>query len=717
MSRARHDGPVGPMPLRQGSVPVRPGGTRRDLGPRRRGQVLVIVLIGMTLLVGLVFYVYNVGDQVNRRLEMQGAADAVAVTGAGWMARNMNVVAMNNVGEAKMISLVPILDTQPLASRMALVEATAWEQALAGIVAQARIDPHVSAQTEQYLRQGTESLRARMEIQRDILRPFAEAINLPNYDMETITHWAKPGTEGAPPHGMLWRAAVTMEELSRTAVATCGVLGQQRAARMGRRDSATAAFLSPVKPEMPARVGEYMDFQPPIRGYCRVESETAEMRPTGGNGGAIPDFAYPHRLGPWARLHRWRDYVTSFIETGRSWVPGTPGTGQTRGSHGNVNVEARKVGRSARSPNDRGHPGYWNSQGYNELLGYTTYGPYEWAKRHIHWWARGTDLNPGKLRDTFYYSYLSTIGGIKLDYMFPAGGVGEATATREMHFPNWIVPYPQCKQIGENANNQVTSTMYYLVEIASRYPEGSGAFMTPGSFRTNGDYPIAMWANGWVDPNNWGLPMVSNYVWRDAYQYETTQDHELGIQKETVPPGDPDGQVVWHPVYMYAWYVFGGIDIGGTEEVSNPANWDQFEHIPAPILLDTSTGDYGGDDPDVGWRRDRFMFLGVARKRTEAPVWPQRFSHVNPLRGMLTIGQAKLFNNKSWDLWTQDWRVQLAPVTRLGPVSDPQSWTARLQADVSAADEVESVEAEEVETAFQYLSSLDAEMAQLYLNH
>ena len=185
--------------LRGGSV--RP----RCADPRRRGQVLIVTLVAMTLLVGLLFYVYNVGDQVNKRLEMQGAADAVAITGATWMARNMNVVAMNNVGMAKMLSLVPILDAQPLAAQMAYDEVGAWEQGLAGIVAQGRIDPHVTAQTENYLREGTESLRSRMAEQRDILRPFAEAINRPNFDMEKIAHWAKQGVPGAPPHGMLWR--------------------------------------------------------------------------------------------------------------------------------------------------------------------------------------------------------------------------------------------------------------------------------------------------------------------------------------------------------------------------------------------------------------------------------------------------------------------------------------------------------------------------------
>ena len=678
---------------------------------------MLLTLVGLILLAGLIFYVYNAGDQVNRRLEMQGAADSVAVTGAGWMARNMNVVAMNNVGEAKMISLVPILDTQPLASAMALAEVTAWEEMLRGIGDQPQIDPEISPGTEAYLKDGIESLRMRMETQRDILRPYALAINQPNFDMESITHWAVPGTEGSPPHGMLWRAATTMEEFSRAAVDSCGALAQQRASRLGRQNTADAAFLSPILPVMPARFGEYMDFQPTIRGKLHVESETAYMTPTGGRGGAIPDFAYPHRLGPWARLHRWRDYINEYVQTGRTWVPGDPGAGRTRGSQGNVDIGGRRVGRSARTPSNNGRPEHWRSEGYHERLGYTTYGPYTWAMRKIHWWARGSNEDPGKLRDTFYHTYLSRISTMKLNYMFPAGGIGEATPTQEIHYPNWIPSYPEAKAIGDDPDNQVTSTMFYLVEIASKYPEGSAGFMSPGTFRTNGEYPIAIWANGWQDPATWKLTQVSNYVWKDGYQYETTQDGELGIAKETIPPGDPDGEVVWQPVYMYAWYFFGGIDVGGMVEVSNPANWDAFDRVPAPMLLDTASGDYGGDDPDVGWRRDRFMYLGLARKQTPAKAWPQRFSHVNPLKGTLTIAQAKVFNNKSWDLWTQDWRVQLAPVTRLGPLTDPESWTTRLESDMSLAQQSTAVAVEEVETAYKYLSSLDADVAEVYLNH
>ena len=50
----------------------------RDSRHDRGGQILVVALLGIVLLAGMVFYVINVGDQVNRRVAMQNAADATA---------------------------------------------------------------------------------------------------------------------------------------------------------------------------------------------------------------------------------------------------------------------------------------------------------------------------------------------------------------------------------------------------------------------------------------------------------------------------------------------------------------------------------------------------------------------------------------------------------------------------------------------------------------
>ena len=89
-----------------------------------------MTVLGITVLAGMAFYVYNTGVQVNDRVAMQGAADSAAISGTVRMARSMNVVAMNNVDIAKLLASVVVLDSLPMATDMSLAEVTAWQAAM-----------------------------------------------------------------------------------------------------------------------------------------------------------------------------------------------------------------------------------------------------------------------------------------------------------------------------------------------------------------------------------------------------------------------------------------------------------------------------------------------------------------------------------------------------------------------------------------------------------
>jgi len=94
----------------------------------RRGAVLIILLTAIFILTGLFVFVLNLGDQENVRLMMQDAADSAAISGSGWMARSMNVIAVNNVTIARLISLVSVMDALPLAAEMTIAEQTAMRR-------------------------------------------------------------------------------------------------------------------------------------------------------------------------------------------------------------------------------------------------------------------------------------------------------------------------------------------------------------------------------------------------------------------------------------------------------------------------------------------------------------------------------------------------------------------------------------------------------------
>lgn len=686
----------------------------------RDGQILIVTLVAISLLVGLVFYVYNSVDQVNQRLEMQGAADAAAVAGGGWMARSMNVVALNNVGMSKMLSLVPILDAQPLGTRMALEEVTAWEQCLA---AQLQRGVGETGASGNLLTTGLESLRSRMALQRDVLRPYNALLNGGGFSMDSVTTYAVPGAGGAPPHGTLWQAALTMEDFAHATAESAGELAQQRTGTLARADGSTAALLAPLHPTIPVRLGTFEDFRPTLKGSLRVTSDGATYVADGAAGGAISDWTYPHRLGPWARQHRWRhELYGDFIETGQTWVPPVEG-GRTRGG-GGVNVGGRTVGGGARA-GVSGSEGHWQAQGYREVIGYTTYGYYHWSHDHIGWWAMGNgEQSPGRLMDTFYYDYVRRLADIKLNYMYPQdgnGARGAAATLVDIHYPQWqFTDYNQARAYAlQNPNVQITSTMFYKVEISSSVPEGGAGWLTPGTFRTNGERPKAIWVTRgdrkMEDPNNWKIPKVADHIWKDKYQYETTYDPQLGIQKTYDPV---TGEEQWHPVYAVEYWVFGGIDTGGSVQVTNPSNYDPADRLPVPLMLDTGVGEYDSEDADAGNRREHFAYLGVGRRQMEAPIWYRRFYAPNAVGGTVTVAQAKVFNSTSWDLWTQDWQVQLMPVTRLSPSGSPAAWAGVLQRGTSDPNwNPPAAMGAEVEKIIQYLNAIDPKMAERFLQH
>ncbi|MCK4624089.1 MAG: Tad domain-containing protein [Phycisphaerae bacterium] len=643
---------------------------------RRSGQVVVVLLLGITLLAGLVLYVINVGDQVNRRLEMQNAADSAAVSGSAWMARSMNVVAGNNVAITRMLALVPHLDSYPLATKMTHEEVASWESGINDQLGRSIPD--------NWMREGLESLRDRIARQANILGSLDDLFNNSDFDVATLTNWSIRGYAAPTPHGQLWQAAESLDEFSQATVLSAPVLSQANAARYGKSDYAETAFITPVLPELPAVRTDFGDFEKPVKN------------------GVIPDREYPHRLGPYDRLFKWRHYHSSGIYEQGEWVEGSPGHGPIQGGGGNVNIGGRRHGSGAHgyTTDPDGH--YSQNRIGTILTGYSVYGPYRWMMNRV---GRYSSQD---LPDTYFHDNYKRIADIKLGYMW-----GDQTL-KKIHYPQWWTDYPQAKVIASDSTNNVTRTMFYLVEIRSRYPKGSAGWLSPGSYRTNGERPTVIWVPGWEDPAGWGITKIANHIWEDKYDYETTEDWDIGIRIEYDSNGDP----VWQKVYMVAQYVFGGIDAGGDVEISNPTNYCQTcndeSDLPAPILIDTNAGDYDIGQPhhDLGVRRSVFTYLGVAGRSSEPMVWARRFGKGNPFGQVVAVSQAEIFNTTSWGLWTQDWKAKLVPVTQWG------DWTERMANGAMDASETGGLlDPETVSDFAEYLDRFDEQMVGEMLHH
>jgi len=892
---------------------------------RRKGQVLVVVLLGMTLLTGLIFYVYNVGYQVNTRLEMQNAVDATAISGGAWMARSMNVVAMNNVTQTRLMALAIVLDSLPLAAEMTIAEETGKEDLSNALKAWGAVGPPFTPyEKDNFYREGLAELYRQMTYGSDddknehyakrqlgLLEKIDQTFDTGDerdpeggYDITEDTRWLGAGGSGSAPHGRIWQAIVALDVFSQAIAESADVLSQANAVRFGKADGADAAFLTPVLPEFPGNRSKFYDFKPLFTQRLRIVNDRRggreshavlrsgiveklqasadvpwDLRKIAVRGGAIPDFTYPYRLGPFAKVYQWRDYnhdqeghwwepnydvfrigytsygplekavrtvVQQFGQASHSkgsadtsrlsyhlrsvaklklaymfglsapqkmqyadkWIPDyADAKGFVQGRNG---VETNETTARFLIDNDKGGAsaqGDWRESSANKEYDdsslettadgasytWTARLPYKGEHRVYAWWSEardGSDRNSAA-RYTINHAFGQATVTKNQDrragrwvelgvWEFPAGESARVTVTHQAGADKTVADAVHFVPISreENENDQpnrkkslVMKTRYYRVHVKStvHWDDGGHWMRTYETARPTPDFtpkrwhshqlrsplpesrtndlgkpriqPLYRWIleyKGWKDIGS-GWEKLTDHVWvrkrprtvlhdydlrlppryeleaDGSLKYKTDDNGNLVLDKN----GEPQPIPIPYIIYTVEWRTFGGIEIRDEHEVDDILAGASSSDLPAPFLIDT-TGEVtanvlytqGNGKEREGVRVDPFTYLGVVRKGSTAPVWPARFSAANPARSMYTLAEVKLFNNRSWGLWTQHWRVQLKPVSGL------DEWLTEMNAGIADAPDTEGmVPATEAEKAHEYMSAMPADMVELYLDH
>jgi putative Flp pilus-assembly TadE/G-like protein len=781
-----------PTPRNKAEAVRRRGWPGRPARARREGQVLVLVLLTFIVLISLIFFVFNVGDQVNHRVVMQSAADAAAASGAGWIARTMNLVSLNNVAQARMISLALVLDSMPLAAEMAIAEETG-ENSLAGALDSWATagSPFTPYERDNFLREGLAELHRQLtegpdadgeehysRRQLELLKLIDEHFDSEDerdrdggYELRRATHWSADGGSADGPEGSIWQATEALDEFSRAAADDAVELAQANAVRFAAASGVPEAVLCPAVTEFPGERRSFLDFAPVFTDHVYREedprndqfardrisvelvrrlsenTDTAwELREICDerdryalHGGAIPpmsgelgSYDHPsprrpyarryedqppiHRIGPFASVYGW-------------WLHGW----QQGAGYGTTGFDLEQT----RS---------WS------------FGPLEHAVRRVVqqfgqaglWWGSGS-------ADTSRFAYhLRTVATAKLAYLLDESsyGGGGGLDLRTQYSDEWITDYDQARAYHDAHDGEpleaVMRTRYYRVRVKSTVSPSDSthwlrtyetdeptATYTPrrwyswqlqnarncapvrpgaaelevGNARIQ---PLHRWTwerRGWRDiPGGW--QRLTDYVWFRAWSREREYDRELRLLRRFTTATDPQGQpqldqdglpiqrVVPYTIHFVEWRVFGGIELRNEQNVANLARGANLEDMPAPFILRSRGAD--GDayaeeiqswtfaDPATGRERAAarvrpYEYLGVARDDRAPAAWRSRFrsslrrlTHRSEPVWTFAMAQAKVFNNSSWDLWTQDWRTQLAPlenwdlwVDRMDPAQFP----------------------------------------------
>jgi hypothetical protein len=670
------------------------------VSPRSRGVVMVIALLAIVLIASLLFYVINVGTSVQGRVVTQHAADAVAIGGASQVARSMNTVAMNNVETARLIVAISVLDGLPLAVDMSITDATeeqlgdvdALAQAASAQIGVGVVDAWFAAKLREMMDSSdSESVVSEQRYLRELDDLFS---NQPDMIPE-MTWYEAPSNE----MGKMHQAMRSMDANSQAAMQTLGETAQSAATRsaqanLGNNDLNNAGLLLPAAPSVPWERGVFEDFERPIRKGLLPGSDDDMVVDTASKGFGQIDDALTNR-GPWDAVFGWRYTDGQLAEPGAmSGDRGAP----------------PQVGRSrpARDPEE-----------------YYVYGPEHVLLRAIE------RRQFSRLR-----SHLWDLYSIKANYLWTG------TTQRTVLDPAWEIDIGHDDERSSDRNSDhaygltssdIRETAFIVCEIKSRLSDEQGH---PGRQGLTWNYveegyrqsPYVLYRGGWTDPRN-GSPVtlrgvkgtptwrkLQNYVWRLSAVYETDPlspglGGDMSIGLPPIRTGtDADGNATYaaQEVHWEIDFMLVGVNVGTDVEVNNP--WEGFdrndEDAPAPI-------DFVHEQfpPNDNYTRNQYLtFLGVARQSSRPGFWPTRFNRGRAYPYNTAIAQAYVFNNHSWDMWTQTWQAQLEPVTNF------DDWVNKAGAAVSAAQTAPGLDPVEISEMAEYLRSVQA-LAPVMLNH
>ena len=716
---------------------------------RAGGQVLVVALLAIVLLTGMVIFVLNVGDQLNHRLALQNAADAAALGAGTHMAKAMNVVAVDNVGMARMLAAVIALDCQPEHIATSTVQADALHQSM---IAQSARGAGPAGPLQAPTRTSLQTIRD--ELQVESLALHAAGLALAGLDVTQYTHYVVPGQGGDTPHGSFWRTARDLGRLSDATVSSVSVGTQKNAYDYGWASQASRSFAIPILPAFPAFKAQWQDWhrKPAQRQSLLVNGWLPEndFAPKGRPTLAVVEPYTPaevetlvKRSGPFAKLFRWRDYLSL--------------GGQLQTSMGYIFSGGGGFGWSP------GQDQYQWTGG--QIVNYRTYGPLGWMRNRIgNFWRNRLRYavahyrpNPNSTGvDTIEHDLEST----KLRYMFDPDLMGSGdTKLEPYHYPEWDTDYTHC-QSRAAGGEEPELTAHFRLLIVGPYAANDARVAQIATDPKYGNFqqPLLLLEGGWQDrqgqPKNVTITMlvhvvlagapstlpasldirvplslthpwqkIESHIWHVEFRSdEFRQKLEQGKDTLVWPrihrqllaydpnlPAQPplDYSMEYEdPPNITIRDVFAGADFGHDEPIRNPANFaaQDIPYLPVPYLLDRSAGDYELNvatpelaDHDAGVRREQFSFLGVARRSTKPRMWAARFGTDAPEAQMTAIAQVQLFNTTSWDLWTQRWRAQLVPVTGL------EDWITRLQQRAGGDAAATSLTEDDLDSAADYL--------------
>lgn len=629
---------------------------------------MVLALLGLILLASMVFFVFNAGQHVTYRVEVQNAADNAAISGAGWVARSLNTVAMNNVEMSRLISLAAVMDAVPLGVEYTLID---QRNALASVEAQLDIGLGDAFGVEQAL---IGLVRPNLENQVALLSPLDDTLNGVDYDIAAMTFYQSASGQ----RGQIWQAVESLAALSAATMENLGLLAQfnaHRGAQIAQRDGGleSGGILLPWIAQVPWSLGSFEDFETVVADGRLPEGQDDPQFARGPF-----DVLFGMRQRGQASNREFVDFGSDVRHTSRRGVPApqerllqsaTIDTYFTDGTYEFIRNQLMALGQPASGDLDgrarRSDGSFFAAPSPDVLLEVgAPLAPSQWATR------------------------VQFIANQKINFLYP----GTAASNEQVIEPQWINSYNQALALVEDGQFEGTLRGMYLSFEFRRGVDPDGGQLpeelVAWGFKT-ADGPFS------VSPNPQGT---------NEWQEVPGTDGRLWRLFAPDPPVGPDASEEQY-IYYDLWV---GLNTGEVREIRNPYNFDTADRsaLPGPVAFAPDAFSFEGLDE---FRLNNLTFVGIAHQPKEAAMVPEGFDEGRADTKLVALAQAEVFNNHSWDLWTQMWHAQLVPVQGL------EAWMEALE-NPQGADLMPWLDENDLEAVTGYLQSV-MPLADLMLEH
>ena len=579
-------------------------GAARRFHASESGQAIYVVVLFMFVLAGLLFLILNTGEKLNHKVEMQGAADSVAATGAAWYARGLNVVSMCNVAETQLLSLVIILDTLETTVPVA-------KEVIDELVNQGRTivsDPGLN-DSRWWLRtpgQHTGPMGLATgddKAEQATINKFNDLVNNCNAK-DLFREYLTYDT------GVLWQCMYLLDGFSHAMADVTPRAAVCEAVDIAKKNHAEFGFITPFWPALPIDPDtRFEDFKEPMS-TARMPSRLLPPSPWGWGNQVLNGFrgmgyiSYRNRtVGPWTY---WREPIAD---------PPIAGLfGQSRFSVLFDLVSTKKLDMMFGGLDDRVSLRNWEMD-YEKFKGLR---PEDVVRT---WWEH--------VSFDCRYPQPATDGPV------PWGPEDPGLAGRK--------PFPVAgdwDQALKNPMDPVPSLRGY-----------------PGKWEPNlGGFTRATKATEGADSRQ--------AVWYRVTSARRAHYPELDIFAPH-PPFHDDGspwpytEAEKKTYWRVEMWRFDGAELESDFTLHRDYMPQPAQEPIKPILFSEE------GDNKVAWIEKNFTFNGYAYRSGKASNWTQRFINPNPVMGrdgspvLVCYAQARVYNPVSWDPFSQFWKVNL----------------------------------------------------------